>query len=526
MIKLTRKKVESVMDEYELSGAQEFLNNYGFGKPQSYWVRSTKQRKINKFPSRAIASVAADKTVRGGWYYKDNACSLLHEIGYIIVDEAGNPISQIELEDEDQQKYMFRIPDDSTHLKKGDDRILAVIRNYYVDVAIERKEEIVNINDAQFQKEIGLAVKIEDIRRVLRDENMHAQLGMKLDKNLSVEADTNTFSFNLDPIIDTVDSKNLIFYGPPGTGKTYGSVKKAVELCVGENEAEELAKDQKVLRKKYDDLCKQGQIEFVTFHQSFAYEEFVEGLRPITDNETNSEFGGGFRLKAEPGIFRKICDSAESDVSGKNYVLIIDEINRANISRVFGELITLLEDDKRIGAENEIKLTLPYSGDEFGVPANLHIIGTMNSADRSIALLDSALRRRFEFKEIMPDPELVPEVQIGNTTLRKLFEKINSRIEYLYDRDHQIGHANFRKCHTEQDVANIMRNKVIPLLAEYFFEDRGKIASVLEDFPNQDKQGCFLSGNKINPPNFGIDAGVSDKLRWTINDPFDFSKLV
>lgn len=259
---------------------------------------------------------------------------------------------------------------------------------------------------------------------------------------------------------------NTIFYGPPGTGKTYIVRGESARICNA--------------RDDYPELVEQGRIAFITFHQSYSYEDFVEGIRPITKD-------GVVNYEIRPGIFRQMCERAGQDPESR-YVLIIDEINRANISKVFGELITLLEPDKRLDAENEIQVTLPYSGDTFGVPSNLYLIGTMNTADRSIALLDTALRRRFEFEEMMPKPEILPTV--ADVDLADMLRRLNQRIEYLYDRDHMIGHAFFMNVDSLDELDAVFRRKVIPLLQEYFYEDWKKIAVVLNE---PDGGGGFLA---------------------------------
>ncbi|EAJ9583169.1 AAA family ATPase [Campylobacter coli] len=414
-------------------------------------------------------------------------------------------------------------------------------------------------------------------------------------------------------------SLNQILYGPPGTGKTYHTIDKALEI-LGENLE---SRDEK--KAKFDEYVKNGQIVFTTFHQSYGYEEFVEGIKPSLNSDENSQIN----YKVKDGIFKELCkkalenrDDIESfnfyindlkektkedannpekyfqlpntkysiqyrggktfrikfDDMSKNhkdypvsidnieklyktsnideiynsayvkailnylksqglkdykekdekinlpYIIIIDEINRGNVSKIFGELITLIEPSKRIGESEELKVTLPYSGKKFGVPKNVYILGTMNTADRSITSLDTALRRRFEFVEMMPDPDLLKNVFICKDVenpnkdedylgddaktegfaeiLQNILISINKRIEFLLDREKTIGHAFFmseavkfnkdnwcKPDEYEEDwyvlsiskLKSIFQNKIIPLLQEYFYNDYALISAVLND---------------------------------------------
>lgn len=232
---------------------------------------------------------------------------------------------------------------------------------------------------------------------------------------------------------------------------------------------------------------------FVTFHQSYGYEEFVEGLRPVLDGDMES---GEIRYEIRSGVFKELCRRARS-APDQRFAMVIDEINRGNISKIFGELITLIEQDKRESTENSVSVTLPYSGESFSVPANVDIIGTMNTADRSLALLDTALRRRFEFVPVMPDARDEPGAPLEGLRVSsgvqvidvpRMLDAINQRVEALYDRDHCIGHAYFTPLAKFPDgderlvaLQQVFRTRLLPLLEEYFFEDWQKIRLVLAD---------------------------------------------
>ena len=304
---------------------------------------------------------------------------------------------------------------------------------------------------------------------------------------------------------------NTILYGPPGTGKTYLTARRCVKICGKLADAESDAIDETGVRKRYQQLVAEGRVEFVTFHESYGYEELVEGLRPAP----NKDGQAGFRLKPKAGVLKRIAKRARKD--GENaYVLVVDEINRANVSKVLGELITLLEEDKREGAPNEVAVTLPHSGKPFTLPANLHILGTMNTADRSIALIDTALRRRFRFEEMAPDFEKLPANPVEGINLRAVLRAINERLEYLIDRDHLIGHAWLMKADTKAKVDDIMRHKIIPLIAEYFYDDWRKVQAVLGGGKD------FVEGKPLRRPP-GIPEDDLDDLGrslWSVQSDF------
>lgn len=430
---------------------------------------------------------------------------------------------------------------------------------------------------------------------------------------------------------------NTILYGPPGTGKTYSVVLKAISIVDATDYGLTVSSDvYQELKQRYDVLVREGQISFVTFHQSYGYEDFIEGIRPQTEGgqisyevrdgilkaialaaRENWQKATGAGKESLDGdslferVWQELADTLEESTDGKAkvklfrggeaelelgqtgknvvvslpgykttypiskkqlkslwarrqeisrpsdtklynrsffwavlehlqgvaadvqpvavqpevlkpFVLVIDEINRGNISKIFGELITLVEEDKRLGEPFEMTVTLPYSqGDEepFGLPPNLYLVGTMNTSDRSIALLDTALRRRFEFEELQPNPSVLQGCELDvDVDLAALLNAINERVEYLYDRDHTIGHAYFVGVKTLADLERVFRRKVIPLLQEYFYEDWSKVVLVLND--NAER---FIERDVRVPRGLpGNDLGIEPKLRFRVSDrPFE-----
>lgn len=442
---------------------------------------------------------------------------------------------------------------------------------------------------------------------------------------------------------------NQILYGSPGTGKTYSTIDKALEILGVDTKT----KNRQELKEIFDDYKARGQIKFVTFHQNYGYEEFIEGIKPKLDNNKNNDLE--YEIKA--GIFKSLCTDADSFnyidlntnlwrlytfpngdqsedyfdecvrekfvyaysrfgmeelqfkvkngdyiiipsvVSGKRsksirafgvlgnvitntsdsnrsfrtvewkwiatneeqelifkqadfgipafravekeketilktlqkhiegtpHILIIDEINRGNVSKIFGELITLIEPSKRIGKDEELRVTLPYSQNLFGVPSNLYIIGTMNTADRSITSLDTALRRRFEFVEMMPDETKLKSIEVMHDgekktiNLQELLKAINERIEYLYDREKTIGHAYLMDISSLSGLKEVFQNKIIPLLQEYFHNDYEAIQAILNGngmIRIKEDENKYLSMGKFD--SYVKDKGMEDKKVFEI----------
>ena len=415
-------------------------------------------------------------------------------------------------------------------------------------------------------------------------------------------------------------SLNTILYGPPGTGKTYNSVNYAVAIIEGKDIDIIATENHADVLKRYNDYKEQGLIAFTTFHQSYGYEEFIEGIKPVVSDSADNVT---VEYEIADGIFKNFCENSSTDnafdqawdklvseweedplfekdfklktktvkikwnsqkqrfhrsdnpnmtgryadydtvrrlyegkkVDAKNdwqnqllamseamlnmlrsdyglleynepientpKVFIIDEINRGNISKIFGELITLIEDTKRLGKSEETTAILPYSGKPFGVPDNVYILGTMNTADRSIAQIDTALRRRFSFVEMMPDTEVLEGIEVEGINIANMLDIINRRIEVLYDREHTIGHAFFTGLRAEptiEKLAMIFKKSIIPLLQEYFYEDYKKIRLVLGDNRKSEDAQFIIEKAHDYAALFGdVDVGLDDGYRYEIN---------
>ncbi|MEX6520010.1 McrB family protein [Fusobacterium animalis] len=345
-----------------------------------------------------------------------------------------------------------------------------ILLDYYVAYAkyVTYEKNYNKINESKDELKIAYENEFNKILRTLDNSR----------NNLKIEANNtdNVIENNVNQIKDELNFPlNTILYGPPGTGKTYNSMFYSIGIVEKNKNIFNLKENNEEIFQKFKEYKDKKLIKFITFHQSYGYEDFIEGIRPDLDNESKD-----LKYIIHSGVFKDICNKAKNDREN-NYVLIIDEINRGNISKIFGELISLIEPSKREGEKEELEVILPYSKELFTIPKNLYIIGTMNTADRSIALLDIALRRRFNFIEIMPQYDILKNRKIKNIELDLLLIVINERIEFLLDREHTIGHSYFLNINTFEDLVQVFRNSIIPLLQEYFYDDFEKIKSVLGD---------------------------------------------
>jgi 5-methylcytosine-specific restriction protein B len=260
---------------------------------------------------------------------------------------------------------------------------------------------------------------------------------------------------------------NVILYGPPGTGKTFHTKEHAVALCNGKATPGTLKED-------FAKLVADKRVAFVTFHQSYDYSDFIIGFKPVPS-------ASGMSFEVRKGVLMRLAEEAEKNPQ-LPYLLIIDEINRGNISKIFGELITLIEADKRRDGDFPLEVTLPcaYKGNDgnetcqFSLPSNIHLLGTMNTADRSIALLDTALRRRFKFVRKEPNPDLL-HANLDGVKLPELLTKLNGILADAFSPDHQIGHAwlpmKFDAKATGKDLVEAFNDKILPLLDEWYYDD-------------------------------------------------------
>jgi 5-methylcytosine-specific restriction protein B len=267
-----------------------------------------------------------------------------------------------------------------------------------------------------------------------------------------------------------ITQQNIILYGAPGIGKTY-NYKNLISMIENQEKSQKeifdtIANNSVILENSIE--IPTERVAFITFHQSYSYEDFIEGFRPQED--------GTIQLK--DGIFKEFCDTTRKDKE-QNYYLVIDEINRGNISKIFGELITLIEEDKR----EELSVILPYSKQPFSIPKNLYIIATMNSTDKSIATIDIALRRRFTFIKMKPNPNLVKD---ENTKL--FMQQLNKYIEENLGKDYLVGHSYFMSVETQEELEFVKEYKIKPLLEEYFYVENKDADTILKEIENKENQ--------------------------------------
>ena len=601
-----------------------------------YYIDSSKLQ-VKKIPYAILNLFSIIKNLQKPDEYPVNYKLWRFLLKNVFNIDADNNYNQLQ----DFYKSKLVLPEDITRRDLG----MHVYMNCIIDlVAQNLKEEGIDGSSLTNEFNKYFIVENDDTQEVKVFENEKQRVEDKKEDKDESDYDKMNETFPL----------NLILYGPPGTGKTYHTVDRALERLLSKVELDTLTnrKDEKEqrkeLEKKFNELKKDGRIVFTTFHQSMSYEDFIEGIKP----ETNEK--GDLTYDIKPGIFKRISEAASSHsfvdnfekawsnlenslvqkgslnipqlqkgksfnielcdrtvgvrdksqssktfnkeqlyrvykgepgTPGKgldnyrkaiinvmkkdfglqnygtiekniestknnnasshinNYVLIIDEINRGNVANIFGELITLIEEDKR----EKLSVKLPYSNEEFTVPKNLYIIGTMNTADRSVEALDTALRRRFSFEEMMPKPELLADYKIKNgdfvpCSFKDLLETINSRIEVLKDRDHLIGHSYFMiKDKDGNDIeeidiskkeeANILKDiffdKIIPLLQEYFYGDYEKIMMVIgKDFfekPKEAQKTPFAIEN-IDVPE-GVIYNIKSKNEVKMTDALESMKI-
>ena len=330
--------------------------------------------------------------------------------------------------------------------------------------------------------------------KLAANKHPRAMLWASLQSHTKKECPTVNYTTRIDPLLFSKDENSVW----------------SIDATLAETEYE-LGQALQQFRNPTNEVPEVHRYKFTTFHQSFSYEDFVEGIKPQSD-------GGQLSYEVRDGIFKQACLEAAA-IQPKPYALFIDEINRGNVASIFGELITLIEDDKRIGTENALTPELPYSRQPFGVPKNLHIIGTMNTADRSVEALDTALRRRFTFIEMRPDPGLIEQPASLDVDLRKLLGVMNARIEQLLDHDHCIGHAYFMSVKDIGILRTVFANKIIPLLREYFYGNPAKVGMVLgERFVlRQSTKNAFAAGT------WGVDD-LDEKEVFAFTDVSQFTE--